>query len=128
LKTPKLRILLILIFSLSITASYQYYLNQGVLLIASLANDEFYQKTVENILLSIAGYTALVASAPVIFVVLRKYILSLVSLVVTTSIYLTIISGVNFLGVALAILAFGFVIYILYSKAKLAFQYFRAKH
>jgi hypothetical protein len=113
---------------LSITASYQYYLNQGVLLIASLANDEFYQKTVENILLSIAGYTALVASAPVIFVVLRKYILSLVSLVVTTSIYLTIISGVNFLGVALAILAFGFVIYILYSKAKLAFQYFRAKH
>ena len=117
----------VIFISAAIVLALNYYSYQAVILITQAQTDTIPSKLILEIIATIAIHMIFLSAVPLFFAAKNRTFTSYVALIILGAIYITCMSGMNVVGAAIAIVAFCYLAFYGYSKAKDIYNHYRTK-
>ena len=117
----------ILLLSAAIVSGLNYFAHQAIIQIAQAKTDTIPTNLILEIATTIAIHIIALSVLPLALSATNRTLTAYVVLIILGAIYVTYITGMNAAGPAIAVLAFCYLAFYGYSKAKVIYNYYRAK-
>ncbi|TIH09149.1 hypothetical protein [Pseudomonas leptonychotis] len=117
----------ILFISTAIVSALNYYSYQAIILITQAQTDTIPTELILEIITTILIHIIALSVAPLIISAKNKTFTSYVTLIILIAIYTTYMTGINVMGPLIAIVAFCYLAFYFYSKAKDIYNHYRTK-
>lgn len=127
MNTTLKKFLPILCISAAVAVGLNYLSYQAIIKISQAQLGSIPEKLITEILFNIALHTFLLSAAPLVLSAKNKHISSYLALVIISSLYFTLMAGVNAAGPAITVITIGALAVYGYKKAQEIYNYFRAK-
>lgn len=121
------KILLILCVSAAFAVGVNYLSYQALILISQAQLGSIPAKLIAEIFLKVVFHIFLLCAVPVALSARNKHLASYLALFIISSLYLTLMAGVNAIGPAVTLVMVGVLAFYGYKRAQDLYHYFRAK-
>ena len=121
------KILLILCVSAAFAVGVNYLSYHAVIQISQAQLGSIPIKLIAEILLKVVFHVFLLCAVPIVLSVRNKHVSSYLALFIISSLYLTLMAGVNAIGPAVTLVMVGVLAFYGYKRAQDLYHYFRAK-
>jgi len=117
----------IIFISAAIVSALNHYAYQAIILITKAQAGTIPSKLILEMIATIAIHIIALSAVPLFFAAKNKTFTSYVTLIILGAIYITYMSGMNVVGPTIAIVAFCYLAFYGYSKAKDIYNHYRTK-
>lgn len=117
----------ILFFSTTIVSGLNYFAYQAIIQITQAQTDTIPTNLILEIITTIAIHIIVLSVLPLALSATNRTFTGYVTLIILGAIYITYMTGINAAGPAIAIVAFCYLAFYGYSKAKGIYNYYRTK-